>query len=163
MKDKSTIDLPFFKFSPSHWIFGKIYRQTDNVKGMFMDIICRYWFKRCDLSYKDACNEFDKKTIDLLISKNIIKKDRLKIRIEFLDDQFNEIKTGLENKSKKGKEAVEKRWSKNRSPIGHLYQTYRSPIQEKKRKEKNNTENLSDTTPADAGRSFRDKIQGTIN
>ena len=68
-------ELPYFKFEPAEWMFGRIQRQDDHVKAGFINLICKYWHKECQMTLKDAEMDFGKDVIHTLVNNNIIKKD----------------------------------------------------------------------------------------
>lgn len=102
--------LTWFKFSPINWLMGKIQRVPETTQMRFIKLICLYWNKECVLSVEDAEMEIDKKHLDLLINKKIVKVNEDCIVIDFINEQYDEIK----EKSRKNTENVQKRWAKNK-------------------------------------------------
>ena len=91
---------PWFKFEPAEWMFGRIQRQTPELKGVFIDLICKYWHRECEMSVLDAELDFGKENIDILFSKGIIhnNNDESYIGISFLDEQMDGIKKTSEKR-----------------------------------------------------------------
>ena len=102
---------PWFKFEPAEWMFGRIQRQTPELKGVFIDLICKYWHRQCEMSVLDAELDFGKENIDVLFSKGIIhnNNDESYISISFLYEQMDGIKKTSEKNSKSGKASAAKR------------------------------------------------------
>ena len=102
--------LQWFKFAPSDWMMGKIMRCDETTQARYMRLVCLYWNKECNLSYEDAEIEIDNEHLDILIKKKIVKLNDDFIKIEFLDEQMDDIsKTSV-----KRRESVNKRWAKVR-------------------------------------------------
>ena len=100
--------LQWFKFAPSDWMMGKIMRCDEITQARYMRLVCLYWNKECILSYEDAEIEIDKKHLDILIKKKIVKLLDDSISIEFLNEQME----GISETSEKRRAAVKKRWDK---------------------------------------------------
>lgn len=106
-------ELPYFKFEPSEWAFGRINKQNKDVKVAFIDLICKYWHNLCVMTLEDAILDFGKDEIDILIKTKIIKTEDNFVKVVFLDDQFEEISENTEKLSKAGKASARKRALKN--------------------------------------------------
>lgn len=102
--------LQWFKFSPTDWKMGKIQRLPAETQIRFISLLCLYWNKDCVMSYDDAEVEIDKEHLDLLVSKRVIKVDDGSVVIEFLNEQFVEVSSTINNKSTSGKVGNLKRW-----------------------------------------------------
>lgn len=102
--------LSWFKFTPSDWVMGKIQRCPEITQARFMRLCCIYWNKDCILTFEEADIEVDKEHLDILVSKKIIKIENDFILIEFLKDQLEEITLT----SEKRRDAVNKRWAKQK-------------------------------------------------
>lgn len=94
-------ELPYFKFEPSEWKFSIVQKLSKESKLTFIDLLCSYWHRNCEMPVKIAKVEFDEKIISELIEYNVVKLKDDNIVINFLDRQFLEI---LE-KSNKNSEA----------------------------------------------------------
>ena len=104
--------LTWFKFNPDDWLTGKIQRLDLNVQALFIVLVCRYWKKEGAMTVEEAESEIDKPTVDILISRKIVKVEAGFIRIDFMDELFNEIG----QTSQKAREAAKKRWGKSETP-----------------------------------------------
>lgn len=102
-------ELPYFKFEPSEWAFGRINKQNKDVKVAFIDLICKYWHNLCVMTLEDAILDFGKDEIDILVKTKIIKIEENFIKVNFLDIQFEEISENTEKLSRAGKESARKR------------------------------------------------------
>lgn len=140
--------LQWFKFTPSDWMMGKIQRCPEITQARFMRLCCLYWNKECLLSFDDAEIEIDKEHLDILISKKIIKSDDDFIKIEFLDEQMDEI---IET-SEKRRAAVLKRWNKVKQKDTSVLQddtsvlqsdTDKSRVEKEKKREEGEKEKIS--------------------
>ena len=101
---------PWFKFEPAEWMFGRIQRQTPEVKAVFIDLICMYWHKQCNMSVEDAELDFGSENILTLLSNKIIFEDEKdNIIINFLDSQMDGIKETSNKASKAGLASAAKR------------------------------------------------------
>lgn len=105
--------LTWFKFSPIDWMMGKIQKVSEVTQLRYLRLMCLYWNKDCVLSIEDAEIEIDKKHLDILLSKKIIKTDNGFIKIHFLDEQKVEIYEAKNDRSKSGIIGNLKRWHKD--------------------------------------------------
>jgi hypothetical protein len=104
-------ELPFFKFYPNQWITGTISFLEKDVQGAYMIALCYYWSKNCEMPLNQLKmiipNHYQQ-----LIDVNLFKIVDGKIRIKFLDEQYNQFKTrskiNAENGSKGGKAKAKK-------------------------------------------------------
>lgn len=102
--------LPWFKFTPSNWMMGKIQRCPEVTQARFVRLCSLYWNKDCELSIEDAEIEIDKEHFDILVAKKIISKNETFFNIGFLDEQYLEIQELNKGKSKGGIIGNLKRW-----------------------------------------------------
>jgi len=100
-------ELPFFKFEPSEWMAGRIQRQPVETQATFINLCCKYWHKLGELSFEDACLDFGKTQMDLLLEKKIIGIDSDYIFIKFLDAQLEECAETSKKNSIKGLKSAE--------------------------------------------------------
>lgn len=125
--------LEWFKFSPADWIMGRIMRMPAQVQADYVRLMCVYWNKGCELSFKDA--KYEVQDLEMLVDAGIVKIDPdlpEMIRISFLDDQMNEL-TDLSEKRRK---AAQSRWNSK----ARAKQKNASALQsdaDKKRRDKN--------------------------
>jgi len=103
-------NLQWFKFSFSHWRMGKIQRCPEVTQARFINLCCLYWSKECVLSYEDAEIEIDEEHLNILIKKKVITNTDNHINISFLDEQFKEIESVKDERSKSGVIGNLKRW-----------------------------------------------------
>lgn len=102
-------ELPYFRFEPAEWKFGRIQRQTDKVKVAFIDLICTYWHHECKMTRKDAELDFGKEEIGILIDSEIIKEKEGYIKLKFLDNQMEELEKKRKIASDKGLKSAQQR------------------------------------------------------
>ena len=130
--------LEWFKFSPSDWTMGRISRTSLAVQGEFIRFCCIYWNKDCCMTEDTAIKELSEKTYKILLSRGVIKsvqsndKTEQVIRIDFLDEQFIEIRRLKTIASKAGQASAEARRKVKRNS------TAVQPISTDKSKEKDN-------------------------
>jgi hypothetical protein len=93
--------LPYFQFEPAEWLAGDIMFCTLQAQGLFATIKALYWQKDCDLLLEQAIKRLkNEELFDELISEKIIKIKSGKIKINFLDEQFEKA-SNLSNKNAK--------------------------------------------------------------
>jgi len=99
-------ELPYFQFEPAQYLTGNIQFCSLEAQGLFINICAIYWQRECDLFLNQVLKKFDKNDlVNELIDNDVIKTDFDKIRIEFLDEQFDIItksKSRLSQAGKKG-------------------------------------------------------------
>ncbi|QDP58200.1 MAG: hypothetical protein Unbinned2365contig1001_32 [Prokaryotic dsDNA virus sp.] len=84
-------ELPYFKFFPNQWITGSIMFMDLDVQGAFMKICCYYWSKECNVS-RDQIKSLVPDHWNKLIDSQLLKIDNNKIKIKWLDEQYEERK-----------------------------------------------------------------------
>jgi hypothetical protein len=106
-------DYSWFKFRLPDWMMGKIQKQKPEVRGVFINLVCKYWQKECKLSIVDAKEELEEVDFayDSLIKKQIIKERGDYVLISFLDEQWAENQEIFERQSKGGKISAAKRYN----------------------------------------------------
>lgn len=104
-------DYSWFKFKLPDWMMGRIQKQKPEVRGVFLNLACKYWQKQCVLSIEDAKEELEEVecAYDSLLKKQIIKEHDGMISISFLDEQWAENEALLEHKRNGGKASAAKR------------------------------------------------------
>lgn len=109
----------WFKFSPLNWSMGKIQRCSLEDQARFIRLCCLYWSKSGFVSIEDARVDLEG-SYDTLLKRSIIVEAGENIRIEFLDEQLNEIESKKESSSTKGFIGNLKRWHTD------IYKQYKS-------------------------------------
>lgn len=84
-------ELPYFKFYPNQWITGSIMFMDLDVQGAFMKICCYYWSKECNVS-RDQIELLIPDHCSKLIDSQLLKIHNDKIKIKWLDEQYEERK-----------------------------------------------------------------------
>jgi len=103
-------ELPFFKFEPSEYMFGRIQKQSYEIQGVFINICCKYWHKLGDYDLESLLLDFDKEIVEKLIRDKIITDgEDGNINIDFLDYQLNECHIVSKKNSESGKKSAQKR------------------------------------------------------
>ena len=105
-------ELPYFKFEPAGWKFGRIQKRSKEAKVAFMDLICKYWHDECVMTLEDAKLDFGDEEISELLKYKILKLDDEFIKVDFLDDQMLEIEKTSKKQSEKGKKSAQLRAEK---------------------------------------------------
>lgn len=80
-------ELPFFKFFPSDWMMGQISTKNYHYQGVFIKLCCLYWQNDCSLKLDKIKGWIPEKEIKVLESYGIIKIQKSKIVIKFLNEQ----------------------------------------------------------------------------
>jgi hypothetical protein len=73
-----SIELPWYKFHPTEWLFGRISHETPELQISFLKTCCFYWQRGCDMDIDYILLYIDKDVIKELCQKNYIlynKKD----------------------------------------------------------------------------------------
>ena len=115
------IELPYFKFYPDEWLTGDVTMEEFDVQGIFANISAYYWKKDCNTSMgklKKRYRNVTEEQWDSLVDNGIIKMDEdQRVRINFLDEQWQERQDDHAAKVAAGKKSAEKRWGQGRLPI----------------------------------------------
>lgn len=114
----------YFKFNPSKYLSGIISELDDDAQGIFINICCQYWIRKCDMTFSYLKAKYSKRW--QAIAKNVdaqtIRIDEAKdrVNIPFLDEQWNEKKDLGTARASAGYEGSKKRWgSKPKQPIAN--------------------------------------------
>lgn len=107
-------NLQWFKFSPADWMMGRIQRQPAQVQVDFLRICCQYWKNEGNYSIEDAQLEAVD-SYEALVKFKIIKEINNNIKIEFLDEQLDDVESKRLQASKAGKRSAEARRRKSES------------------------------------------------
>jgi len=102
-------ELPYFKFEPAEWMFGRIQKRSLEVQANFINLCCKYWHKLGQISVREAELDYGKQVISELLEFEIIIKENDQVRIKFLDDQLVDIREYAESQRIKGIKSASKR------------------------------------------------------
>jgi len=95
--------LPYFQFEPAEWLAGDIMFCSLSAQGLYVNIQALYWQKDCDLSLEQAVKRLKSEELfEELISEKIIKIRSGKIRVNFLDEQWEKLSEKSKINSKNG-------------------------------------------------------------
>jgi hypothetical protein len=103
-------ELPFFKFTPTEWLVGKISFQSLEVQGAFIQCCCMYWKHGGKINKTQLESSIGKKNFSHLIMNDFLKIDKGHIAIKFLDAQIFENSIRSEN-NKKNKVKADNHWN----------------------------------------------------
>lgn len=104
---------PYFQFEPGRWMTGNIQFCSEAAKGYFIDIQCLYWQRDCQMTKSELDRKFTKsELINELIKEEVIKIKGEEVIIDFLIDQYAEIKRKSRVNSINGKKGAIVRNSK---------------------------------------------------
>ena len=76
---------------------------------MFIDLICKYWHKRCEMLFRDARLDFGDGIDNLVDSEIVTVDDEGYVRINFLDEQMEQIGEKSKKNSLAGRRSAELR------------------------------------------------------
>jgi hypothetical protein len=95
--------LPYFQFEPAEWLAGDIMFCSLSAQGLFTTLKALYWQKDCDLLLEQAIKRLkNEELFEELISEKIIKIKSNKIKINFLDEQWDKLSEKSKINSKNG-------------------------------------------------------------
>jgi len=95
-------ELPYFKFFPSEWLTGQVSFEEQTTKGAFVDLLCYYWTKGCNIT-EDQMRKIVKRQHKTIIQSGIVKINDGKVEIDFLDKQLQERREQQEVRRRNGK------------------------------------------------------------
>lgn len=100
-----SIELPWYKFYPTEWLFGRISHETPELQISFLKTCCFYWQRGCEMDIDYILLYIDKDVIKELCQKNYIlyNKKSNKIKIKFLDEQSKDRKQRKNKKIEAGR------------------------------------------------------------
>lgn len=104
-----TKELPFFKFTPTEWLVGKISFQPLEVQGAFIQCCCMFWKNSGVLKFDDMDYRIGKDNLSRLIEFDFIKTEDGFLRIEFLEEQLVSFEGIRRNRSLSGIKSAEKK------------------------------------------------------
>lgn len=81
-------ELPYFKFTPTEWLVGKISFQPLEVQGAFIQCCCMFWKNSGVIKVDDIDYRIGKDNLSRLIEYDFIKIEEGFLRIEFLEEQL---------------------------------------------------------------------------
>lgn len=105
----------YFKFYPQHYLTGNITICSLEAQGLFVNICCHYWQRKCSLTTKQLQARYghQQDLINELVENEVIKVVDEGVRIEFLNEQYGVIY----ERSERARSAANKRWGdKNEEP-----------------------------------------------
>lgn len=110
--------LPYFQFEPAEYLAGDIMFCSYGAQGMFNNICALYWQKDCELKYSQIVKRFgNEELIKELVNEKIIKVDKDKISINFLNEQYSKATVKHVINSDNGRKGALKRWRKDSEVI----------------------------------------------
>lgn len=110
--------LPYFQFEPAEYLAGDIMFCSYGAQGMFNNICALYWQKDCELKYTQTVKRFrNEELIKELVNEKIIKVEKDKISINFLNEQYSKATVKHVINSDNGKKGALKRWRKDSEAI----------------------------------------------
>ncbi|MCK5016230.1 MAG: hypothetical protein KAS32_04080 [Candidatus Peribacteraceae bacterium] len=131
-------ELPYFRFYPSEWLEGDITLEKDKTQSLFVQIVCWYWKKDCQINLGFIQKRLIKNKATLkqclndLIKTEIIKvNDNNDIIIEFLDEQYDLLSEKRQKHIDSGRLGGKKKANNAKATLKH-----RSTYKEKKYKNK---------------------------
>ena len=105
-------ELPYFKFTVSEFLLGRISSERDGTKGAFITACAFYWHKVCDVKRSEIEKKIGRTRVELLLNKEYIQEINGYILIPFLDEQFEELSDNKNFNSDNGKKGADKRYGK---------------------------------------------------
>lgn len=100
-------ELPYFRFTASEWLNGDISLESNELKGLFIDIASYYWFKDCSITLALLKKRFknDERLIDELLSLGILKHEKKSdyVQIHFLNEQFDVLSEQRKRRQEAGR------------------------------------------------------------
>jgi hypothetical protein len=102
-------ELPFFKFTPTEWLVGKISFQPLEVQGAFIQCCCMFWKNSGVIKIDDIDYRIGKDNLSKLIEYDFIKVEDGFLRIEFLEEQLVSFEGVRRNRSLSGIKSAEKK------------------------------------------------------
>ena len=133
-------ELPYFKFEPAEWMFGRIQKRSLQVQANFVNLCCKYWHKLGQMSVREAELDYGKDVILELLEFEIIIKEQDAIRIKFLDDQLVEVREFADIQRIKGFKSAAKRNNTGLATVEPLLNSGSSDDQPTIRREENRIE-----------------------
>ena len=96
------IELPYFKFFPNQWITGSVTFMDLETQGAFIKTCCYYWSKGCDVP-RYQLKQIIPHHYDRLLKVGLLKINNDKIKIKWLDEQYEERKLAHKKRSNAGR------------------------------------------------------------
>ncbi|MEL6305021.1 MAG: hypothetical protein AAGL29_11895 [Bacteroidota bacterium] len=108
--------LPWFKFWPNEWNAGDITLEDYEAQGVFISVCAYYWERDCELQLQHLKKRFrNHSSLDTLMGIGVLKIENDKVKIEFLDEQFEELSKRKKKLSEAGKKGNEQRWNNKKN------------------------------------------------
>lgn len=102
-------ELPFFKFTPTEWLVGKISFQSLEVQGAFIQCCCMFWKNSGVIKVDDMDYRIGKDNLAKLIEYDFVKVIDDFLRIEFLEEQLFSFEGVRRSRSLSGIKSAEKK------------------------------------------------------
>lgn len=102
-------ELPYFKFTPTEWLVGKISFQPLEVQGAFIQCCCMFWKNSGVIKVDDIDYRIGKDHLSKLIEYDFIKIEDGFLRIEFLEEQLVSFEGIRRSRSLNGIKSAEKK------------------------------------------------------
>jgi hypothetical protein len=102
-------ELPYFKFTPTEWLVGKISFQPLEVQGAFVQCCCMFWKNSGVIKVDDIDYRIGKENLSKLIEYDFIKVEDGFLRIEFLEEQLVSFEGIRRSRSLNGIKSAEKK------------------------------------------------------
>lgn len=111
-------ELPFFKFTPTEWLVGKISFQTLEVQGAFIQCCCMFWKTSGVIKADDMDYRIGKENLTKLIEYDFVKVEDGFLRIEFLEEQLSSFQGIQRIRSLCGQKSAEKKAEAKKTLVG---------------------------------------------
>lgn len=100
-------ELPFFKFTPTEWLVGKISFQSLEIQGAFLQCCCMFWKLNGKMKPEDIDFRIGKHNLQHLIEYDFLKLTEGYLRIDFLEEQLETFEGIRNERSKAGVKSAE--------------------------------------------------------
>lgn len=92
-------ELPFFKFSPSEWLIGKISFQSLELQGAFIQFISVCWKNNGSITSDDIDFRITKDNLNKLIDLGFVINVEGNLSVKFLSEQITDFKEVIEKRT----------------------------------------------------------------
>lgn len=87
-------ELPYFQFEPAEYLAGNISFCSLEAQGLFVNLCSYYWQRSCQLTKEQFLKRLNyTKEFAELVEENIVELEDNNIKIQFLDEQLESVKT----------------------------------------------------------------------
>lgn len=108
-------EFTYFKFMIPKWLLGRINKEADTIKGIFVDACAIYWLKQCNLEPDRLMKELGRKRYNKIIASGYVEDTEAGIMIPFLDEQYDDLMGLSDTRSRTTKEVRAKKSGKEYS------------------------------------------------